>query len=99
MANKFNHHAHLRWFILDQECRGIGVGKLLLSKALAFCQAQQFDAVELWTFKGLNAAIKLYDQSGFQLEKEEKGSQWGAPVIEQHYIKNYFIDITILRSE
>lgn len=82
-----NNHAHLRWFILDQECRGMGVGKLLLSKALAFCQTQQFDAVELWTFKGLNAAIKLYEQSKFQLEKEEKGSQWGTPVIEQHFIK------------
>lgn len=42
-----NNHAHLRWFILDQECRGMAVGKLLLSKSLAFCQTQQFDAVEL----------------------------------------------------
>lgn len=83
-----NSHAHLRWFILDQKYRGMGAGKLLLDKALAFCQMQSFNAVELWTFKGLSAAAKLYQQAGFQLFQEQEGAQWGTSVIEQHYIKN-----------
>lgn len=84
-----NSHAHLRWFIIDQECRGMGAGKLLLDKALSFCHAQSFNAIELWTFKGLLAASKLYQQAGFQLVQEQEGTQWGTSVIEQHYIKKF----------
>ena len=28
--------AHLRWFILDDSCRGSGIGRRLLSEAMAF---------------------------------------------------------------
>ncbi|MCS5980905.1 GNAT family N-acetyltransferase [Klebsiella pneumoniae subsp. pneumoniae] len=44
--------AHLRWFILDDSCRGTGIGRRLLSEAMAFCDSRQFSAVQLWTFKG-----------------------------------------------
>lgn len=81
-------HAHLRWFILDPKCRGMRIGRLLLDKALSFCQTQSFKAIELWTFKGLNTAARLYQQAGFKLVQEQEGSQWGTSVIEQHYIKN-----------
>lgn len=87
-----NGHAHLRWFIIEPKCRGMGMGKLLLDKALAFCQMQSFNAVELWTFKGLSAAAKLYQQVGFQLFQEQEGTQWGTSVIEQHYIKKLNVD-------
>ncbi|MBN0350669.1 GNAT family N-acetyltransferase, partial [Pseudomonas aeruginosa] len=46
--------AHLRWFILDDSCRGTGIGRRLLSEAMAFCDSRQFSAVQLWTFKGLD---------------------------------------------
>ena len=32
-----NNHAHLRWFILDDGCRGSGVGRQLLAEAVAYC--------------------------------------------------------------
>nr|WP_256818260.1 GNAT family N-acetyltransferase [Klebsiella pneumoniae] len=50
--------AHLRWFILDDSCRGSGIGRRLLSEAMAFCDSRQFSSVQLWTFKGLDAARK-----------------------------------------
>ncbi len=40
---------------------------------MAFCDSRQFSAVQLWTFKGLDAARKLYE-SGFTLIREWQGS-------------------------
>ncbi|MDU1107948.1 MAG: helix-turn-helix domain-containing GNAT family N-acetyltransferase, partial [Enterobacter sp.] len=34
--------AHLRWFILDDGCRGHGVGKKLLTEAMRFCDSVGF---------------------------------------------------------
>ncbi|MDF0732780.1 helix-turn-helix domain-containing GNAT family N-acetyltransferase [Pseudomonas entomophila] len=80
-------HAHLRWFILDDGCRGSGVGRRLLAQALAFCDAQRFEAVRLWTFKGLDAARRLYEAHGFVLVSEAPGSQWGREVVEQQFTR------------
>ena len=51
-----DNRAHLRWFILDEGCRGGGVGRHLLGEAVAFCDAAGFAATRLWTLKGLDAA-------------------------------------------
>ncbi|WP_440972740.1 bifunctional helix-turn-helix transcriptional regulator/GNAT family N-acetyltransferase [Pseudomonas koreensis] len=83
-----NQQAHLRWFILDEGCRGSGVGRQLLNAAVAFCDQQGFDAIQLWTFKGLDAARRLYEASGFALSKEEPGSQWGTLVTEQQFTRH-----------
>lgn len=79
--------AHLRWFILDDGCRGSGVGRRLLGEAVAFCDRQGFDAIELSTFKGLDAARQLYESAGFVLSLEEQGSQWGSVVTEQQFTR------------
>jgi len=79
--------AHLRWFIVDDGCRGAGVGKALLASALQFADTRAFDEVELWTFAGLDAARRLYERSGFNLVKESTGSQWGVAVREQHFVR------------
>lgn len=83
-----NQQAHLRWFILDEGCRGSGIGRQLLNAAVAFCDQQGFDAIQLWTFKGLDAARRLYEASGFALSKEEQGSQWGTLVTEQQFTRH-----------
>lgn len=82
-----NNEAHLRWFILDDGCRGHGVGHRLLSEAVAFCDQSDFAAIQLWTFKGLEAARYLYDSFGFELTHEEPGKQWGEAVIEQQFTR------------
>ncbi|WP_120970905.1 helix-turn-helix domain-containing GNAT family N-acetyltransferase [Comamonas sp. lk] len=84
-----NNHAHLRWFILDDSCRGHGVGRKLLSQAIAFCDRMKFPATQLWTFKGLNAARHLYDSFGFELTHETVGNQWGSVVTEQQFTRKY----------
>lgn len=79
--------AHLRWFILDDGCRGSGVGRRLLQQALAFCDQQDFAATQLWTFQGLDAARALYEAHGFALVHEAPGSQWGHAVTEQQFTR------------
>lgn len=80
-----NNEAHLRWFILDDSCRGNGVGRRLLREAMAFCDRAEFSAVQLWTFSGLNAARRLYESFGFTLHKEWQGEQWGMMMTEQQF--------------
>ncbi|MCS4293624.1 DNA-binding MarR family transcriptional regulator/GNAT superfamily N-acetyltransferase [Comamonas sp. BIGb0152] len=80
-----NNQAHLRWFILDDGCRGGGVGRQLLAQAMAFCDQRSFASTELWTFQGLDAARKLYESLGFALVHEEAGQQWGSTVVEQQF--------------
>lgn len=82
-----NNEAHLRWFILDDACRGLGIGRRLLSEAMAFCDSQAFAAVQLWTFSGLNAARRLYESFGFRLTKEWQGEQWGSEMLEQQFTR------------
>ena len=79
--------AHLRWFILDEGLRGGGVGKRLLGEALAFCDAQAFSATQLWTFQGLDAARRLYEERGFVLADAFAGDQWGREVAEQRFVR------------
>ena len=79
--------AHLRWFILDDGCRGYGVGHQLLQKAIEHCDEQPFKEIHLWTFKGLDAARKLYEHFDFQLVEQIKGQQWGSQVTEQKFVR------------
>ena len=78
--------AHLRWFILDDASRGAGTGAALLDAALAFCRAQSFPSVYLWTFAGLDAARRLYESRGFRLVGEKSAESCGARVREQRLV-------------
>ena len=77
--------AHLRWFIVSDRTRGTGAGKHLMSRAMEFCDHHSFDRVYLWTFSGLEPARHLYQQFGFRMVEETRGSQWGNTVTEQRY--------------
>ncbi len=79
--------AHLRWFILDDEMRGAGIGTSLLQQAIAFCDDREFRETYLWTFKGLDAARSLYESHGFGLTEEHFGDQWGTGVLEQKFVR------------
>ncbi|MFI0844969.1 GNAT family N-acetyltransferase [Mesorhizobium sp. IMUNJ 23232] len=76
---------HLRWFIMDDAVRGLGIGRRLLSEAIGFCDRQGFRHVDLWTLRGLDAARKLYEDFGFTLAEELVGDQWGTKVTEQRF--------------
>ena len=79
--------AHLRFFIVAPSARGTGLGKALLQAALDFVDTHAFSQTHLWTFKGLDAARRLYESSGFHLVEERPGNQWGAEVLEQRFVR------------
>lgn len=79
--------AHLRWFIVDDGIRGSGIGRRLLADAISFCDQRDFRETHLWTFKGLDAARRLYEAHGFVLAEERPGTQWGTEVLEQRFVR------------
>ena len=79
--------AHLRWFIVDDGVRGGGIGKKLLTTALAFADQHGFPETHLWTFSGLDAARHLYEAEGFRSVEERLGNQWGTEVLEQRFVR------------
>src|SRR5215211_5923912 len=52
--------ARVRWFILEPELQGQGIGSLLIAEALAFCQRAGMRRLYLWTMTGLTAAHRLH---------------------------------------
>ncbi len=83
-----NNIAHLRWFIVSDKVRAMGVGKRLLDMALHFVDNENFTETHLWTFSDLSTARHLYEKRGFSLKKETLGTQWGKKVLEQKFVRN-----------
>lgn len=77
--------AHLRWFIVEPDFHGYGIGGQLIRSAISFCDAAGFGKIYLWTFAGLDAARKLYERHGFSMVYEEMADQWGITVKEQKF--------------
>lgn len=80
--------ARLRWFIVSPEHQGYGIGRKLLQTAIDFCQAAQVECLYLWTFAGLTAARRLYEEFGFVLVEEYQDDAWGATLIHQKFQRN-----------
>jgi GNAT superfamily N-acetyltransferase len=77
--------ALLRWFLVDPEARGVGLGTTLLRHAVEFCRAKAYGSIELRTVSALTAAARLYEAAGFRLLEEIPGRRWGVEVVEQRY--------------
>ncbi|WP_341233815.1 GNAT family N-acetyltransferase [uncultured Sulfitobacter sp.] len=77
--------AHLRWFICADRCRGTGMGRKLMSLAVAHAETHSNGKMWLTTFAGLEPALHLYRSFGFVLHAESEGDVWGTVVNEQEY--------------
>lgn len=77
--------AHLRWFIVADRCRGTGLGRKLLARAIAHLDARSGGRGWLTTFAGLDPARRLYESVGFRLAHEVEGRAWGTMVREQEF--------------
>ncbi|MCZ8374629.1 MAG: GNAT family N-acetyltransferase [Beijerinckiaceae bacterium] len=75
--------ARIRFFILAEAARGLGIGRRLMGEMMAFIEETGFDRVFLTTFRGLDAARHLYEAEGFRLVAETRDSSWGRPLDEQ----------------
>jgi GNAT superfamily N-acetyltransferase len=77
--------AQLRWFLVEPEARGAGLGRRLLHEALAFARQVEYQSVTLWTVRALTTAAHLYRAAGFQLVEEKPGRHWGVEGVEERY--------------
>jgi GNAT superfamily N-acetyltransferase len=78
---------HLRWFIMSDALRGTGAGRKLMRLAVGFADETAGGKVWLTTFRGLEAARRLYEDFGFSLADETEGETWGRTVHEQVWVR------------
>ncbi|AUO09720.1 bifunctional helix-turn-helix transcriptional regulator/GNAT family N-acetyltransferase [Priestia megaterium] len=78
--------AMLRWFIVEDNVRGKGVGTRLIQLLLDYCKEQQYERVILWTISSLPTARRLYKKFGFEItETKEEQLLWGQKLIEERW--------------
>jgi len=78
--------AQLRWFILDENYQGMGIGKKLMETALQFCKEQNYQHVHLWTVSILETARHLYQKFNFIQTEEKPNQEWtGTTLIEERW--------------
>lgn len=75
--------AKLRFFLVEPEARGKGVGRKLLEAAIQFSKKCGYNNIVLWTNDCLHAARHLYESYGFQLIEEEPIDWFGPQTIAQ----------------
>lgn len=77
--------AQLRYFILEPEYRGIGLGKKLMTLYMDFLKVCNYRSSYLWTTHELKAAASLYLRHGFKLSEQKESTAFGKPLREQKY--------------
>lgn len=77
--------AQLRYFLIQPEYRGIGLGSKLMSLYMDFLQECGYRESYLWTTHELSTAAFLYRRAGFHLTEEKESTAFGKPLKEQRY--------------
>jgi GNAT superfamily N-acetyltransferase len=77
--------AQLRYFFLEPECRGMGLGKKLIDLYMDFLIGKGYRSSYLWTTDELHAAASLYKSRGFKLSEERESTAFGKALKEQRY--------------
>ncbi|MCW8916868.1 MAG: GNAT family N-acetyltransferase [Magnetovibrio sp.] len=77
--------ARLRFFMMNEQCKGQGWGQKLISHALETCRARGQNKLWLTTFNGLEAARTLYERAGFELTKIYDQDTWNEGTGEVRY--------------
>jgi GNAT superfamily N-acetyltransferase len=77
--------AQLRYFYLEPEYRGIGLGKRLMELFIEFLAARGYSSAYLWTTSELDSAATLYKRHGFRLTEEKSSTAFGKLLYEQRY--------------
>jgi len=77
--------AQLRYFLIEPEYRGIGLGSKLLNLYMDFLRECAYKSSYLWTTHELTTAAALYKRLGYQLTEEKESNSFGKPLTEQRY--------------
>ena len=85
LMHRDNKTAQLRYFLLEPEYRGIGLGKKLMTLYMDFLLECGYTASYLWTTHELSTAAALYTRHGFNLTEEMPSTAFGKQLIERRY--------------
>ncbi len=77
--------AQLRLLFVDKSIRGAGLGRWLVQEAVEYCRSVRFERLCLWTVKGLDRAISIYESLGFVKTESQTTSAWGVESVENRY--------------
>ena len=77
--------AQLRYFLIEPEYRGMGLGSKLMNLYMDFLRERDYQRSYLWTTHELTTAANLYKRFGFQLTEEIESTSFGKPLHEQRY--------------
>lgn len=75
--------AQLRWFLIEAEMRGKGLGSTLMKTAIDFCKEKNYKHVLLWTVNILETARHLYKSFGFNLTESIDNNTWTNHLIKE----------------
>ena len=77
--------AQLRYFLIEPDYRGAGLGSKLMNLYMDFLHACGYKNSYLWTTHELSTAAHLYQSHGFKLTQEKESTAFGKPMREQRY--------------
>ncbi len=77
--------AKLRLFFLEQDARGLGLGRRMLETALSFARNCGYRKMELYTHETHQRACRLYEASGFRCMSSKPKQSFGVEVVEQRW--------------
>jgi GNAT superfamily N-acetyltransferase len=75
----------VRWFVLEPQLRGHGLGRRLIDELLDTARAAGMRKLELETFSELRAAARIYLDAGFRVVWSREFEDWGPPITYQRY--------------
>jgi DNA-binding MarR family transcriptional regulator/GNAT superfamily N-acetyltransferase len=77
--------ARVRLLIVEPKARGLGLGARLVDECVSFARRSGYKQMTLWTHSVLTAARHIYEKAGFKLQRTEQHSDWGPPVVSEHW--------------
>lgn len=76
-----NQSWQVRWFVLDTEYQGMGIGKQLIQTLVRYIQNNKLNDVYLWTVNELCAARSLYQRNGFKQIERIPNKEWRPEIL------------------
>lgn len=77
--------AQLRYFYIEPEYRGKGLGSKLIELYTDFFHQCGYKRTYLWTTHELTSAAFLYKRAGFKLTQQKNSTAFGKQLMEQRY--------------